>query len=167
MPQATINPGHAPAGDETLGGIHAGISTIAHAASQARLHELVLERARVRLDRAGAHLLTKLQASGTEALRVTDLAERLGVDTPTVTRKLQQLERLGYVRRMDDPTDRRAHRMTLTAAGRRIVERLQAARIAWLGELLGDWSRDDVERFALLLSRFADELRGQLESLHG
>jgi Mn-dependent DtxR family transcriptional regulator len=33
------------------------------------------------------------------SLRVTDLAERLGIDAPAVTRKAQRLERLGLVSR--------------------------------------------------------------------
>ncbi len=165
MPQATI--GRQPALRQDLDRIQAGVSTIAQAANQARLHEHLLDRAGIRLDRAGAHLLAKLHASGGEALRVTDLADRLGVDAPTVTRKLQQLERLGYVRRAEDASDRRAHRIALTPSGRKTVERLHAARLEWLDGLLDGWSRDDVQRFGSLLGRFADAVRTQLGALHG
>ena len=70
--------------------------------TQVRVHERLLRLAGVRLDRAGATLLFKLFAKG-ESLRVTDLAEMLGVDTPTVTRKVQQLERDGMVVRQSRP----------------------------------------------------------------
>ena len=47
-----------------------------------------------------------------EPARVSDLAELLGVDTPTVTRKVQQLERLGYVAIEPDAEDKRAKRVS-------------------------------------------------------
>ena len=83
------------------------LQTVARSITQVRLHERLLRSAGVRLDRAGAALLYKLSAKG-DALRVTDLAEMLGVDTPTVTRKVQQLERDGMVVRQTDPDDGRA-----------------------------------------------------------
>ena len=88
------------------------LQTVARSITQVRVHERLLQLAGVRLDRAGATLLFKLSASG-ESLRVTDLAEMLGVDTPTVTRKVQQLERDGMVVRQSDPDDRRASRIGL------------------------------------------------------
>jgi DNA-binding MarR family transcriptional regulator len=83
----------------------------------------------VRIDRAGATLLLKLVAGG-DALRVTDLADLLGVDAPTVTRKVQQLEREELVGRRVDPDDRRAVRVCLTPSGRRTIDRIRMARRA-------------------------------------
>ena len=116
----------------------------------------------VRLDRAGATLLFKLSAKG-DSLRVTDLAEILGVDTPTVTRKVQQLERDGMVVRQTDPDDRRASRIRLTPAGRRTIERVRRARRTWLEQLLQDWDDDDLSALADLLSRFAEDLERDLD----
>ena len=127
-----------------------------------RLHERLLRSAGVRLDRAGAALLHKLSAGG-DSLRVTDLAELLGVDTPTVTRKVQQLERDGMVVRQTDPDDRRAIRIRLTPAGRRTLERVRRARRAWLDHLLEGWDDDDLSTLADLLGRFADDLERDLE----
>ncbi len=143
------------------------LSTIARATNQVRLHERLLASAGVRLDRAGATLLTKLALSDPEALRVTELAERLGVDTPTVTRKVQQLERLGFVVRAEDPVDRRAHRIALTASGRRSLKRLHAARRAWLDGLLHGWSEPQLEQFANLLGRFTEGLHEELDGSRG
>ena len=114
----------------------------------------------VRLDRAGATLLFKLSAKG-DSLRVTDLAEILGVDTPTVTRKVQQLERDGMVVRQTDPDDRRASRIRLTPAGRRTIERVRRARRAWLEQLLQGWDDDDLSALADLLSHFARRPRAR------
>ena len=133
------------------------LQTVARSITQVRLHERLLRSAGVRLDRAGATLLFKLSAKG-DSLRVTDLAEVLGVDTPTVTRKVQQLERAGMVVRQTDPDDRRASRIRLTPAGRRTIERVRRARRAWLEQLLQDWDDDDLSVLANLLSCFAADL---------
>ncbi len=138
------------------------LQTVARSITQVRLHERLLRSAGVRLDRAGATLLFKLSAKG-DSLRVTDLAEILGVDTPTVTRKVQQLERAGMVVRQTDPDDRRASRIRLTPAGRRTIERVRRARRAWLEQLLQDWDDDDLSVLADLLSRFAGDLERDLD----
>jgi DNA-binding MarR family transcriptional regulator len=133
------------------------LQTVARSITQVRVHERLLRLAGVRLDRAGVTLLFKLSLRG-ESLRVTDLAETLGVDTPTVTRKVQQLERDGMVVRQPDPDDRRASRIRLTPAGRRTIERVRLARRAWLEQLLGGWDNDDLSDLADLLGRFAENL---------
>jgi DNA-binding MarR family transcriptional regulator len=166
MSQATTARPRARSGaatDRILG----GLSTIAQAVHQPRLHERLLRAAGIRLDRAGASLLSKLDRSGSEPPRVTALAERLGVDTPTVTRKLQQLERLGLVARLDDPEDRRAHRIRLTAKGRSTIERLGVARRTWLDELLDGWTDEERATFASLLERFSERLALQLDGTRG
>jgi DNA-binding MarR family transcriptional regulator len=109
-------------------------------------------------------LLFKLFAKG-ESLRVTDLAELLGVDTPTVTLKVQQLERGGLVVRQSDPDDGRASRIRLTPAGRRTIERVRRARRAWLERLLQGWDDDDLSDLADLLGRFAEDLDRDMDEV--
>ncbi len=138
------------------------LQTVARSITQVRLHERLLRLAGVRLDRAGATLLFKLAAKG-DSLRVTDLAEILGVDTPTVTRKVQQLEREGMVVRQTDPDDRRASRIRLTPAGSRTIERVRRARRVWLEQILQGWDDDDLSALADLLSCFAQDLERDLD----
>jgi DNA-binding MarR family transcriptional regulator len=127
--------------------------------TQPRLHEYLLQSAGVRIDRAGAALLHKLYLHD-NPLRVTTLADLLGIDAPNVTRKIQQLEHDGLVLRHSDPDDRRATRIALSAAGRRTLRRVLDARRAWIGQLLPDWEEEDLETFASLLGRFSITLEG-------
>lgn len=159
MLKATIEIDAEPPGVEALpiDRFDEALQTVARSITQVRVHERLLRLAGVRLDRAGATLLFKLAAKG-ESRRVTDLAEMLGVDTPTVTRKVQQLERDGMVVRQSDPDDGRSSRIRLTPAGRRTIERVRRARRAWLDRLLLDWDDDDLSDLADLLSRFAQDL---------
>jgi DNA-binding MarR family transcriptional regulator len=167
MSQATTDRVRAVPDASSTDRILGGLSTIAQAVHQPRLHERLLRAAGVRLDRAGASLLAKLEGRGAEPPRVTALAERLNVDTPTVTRKLQQLERLGLVARSDDPGDKRAHRIRLTPRGRSLLARLVTARRAWLDELLDGWSEADRATFAGLLERFSTRLAEEMDGPHG
>lgn len=56
-------------------------------------------------------------------LRQVELAERLGVEPPTVSRTVRRLERDGLVERRSDPEDARAMRLHLTGEGRRMRRR--------------------------------------------
>jgi DNA-binding MarR family transcriptional regulator len=157
MPQATTSLkafGTADAVDQ----IQAALQVVVGSSTQARVHERIIRTAGVRLDRAGSSLLYKLHASG-DSLRVTDLAELLGVDTPTITRKIQQLEREGLVTRHADPVDRRATRIKLSPAGRKTLGRVLKARREWLDRLVDDWGTEDLTTFASILGRFASALQ--------
>ena len=53
-----------------------------------------------------------------DGLRGGELAERLGVEPPTITRMLRRLEKCGLVERRPDSTDARSLRVYLTGEGR-------------------------------------------------
>ena len=53
-----------------------------------------------------------------DGLRGGELACRLGVEPPTVTKMLRRLEGLGLVERSPDPDDARSFRVSLTEGGR-------------------------------------------------
>jgi len=142
------------------------MQAVGRAITQVRGHERILHAAGVRLDRAGAALLYRLHLQG-DALRVTNLAERLGIDAPSVTRKIQQLERDGLVARQADPDDRRATRIRLTPAGRRTLERVLRARRAWYERLLADWDTGELAEFATMLGRFSRALEADLGDTGG
>ena len=166
MPQVSRSaPGQgttAPFVDEFEDALH----RVARAVTNPRLHERLLRASGVRIDRAGATLLLKLVAGG-DALRVTDLADLLGVDAPTVTRKVQQLEREELVVRRVDPNDRRAVRVCLTPSGRRTIDRIWTARRVWLESLLMGWSDDDLAALGTLFGRFAQGLDQDLDRDRG
>jgi MarR family transcriptional regulator, organic hydroperoxide resistance regulator len=71
-----------------------------------------------------------------DGLRGGELAERLGVEPPTVTKMLRRLERCGLVERRPDPRDARSFRVHLSSEGRSLE-----------GPIAGIW--DGVERRAL------------------
>lgn len=58
--------------------------------------------------------------------RQNALAEAVGIEGPSLVRLLDQLEAAGLVRRREDPGDRRAKVLSLTAAGGAVVARIEA-----------------------------------------
>jgi DNA-binding MarR family transcriptional regulator len=140
--------------------------SLARVMNQLKTHDSFCRAAGVDLDRGGAALLYKLFAEG-EDVRLGELAERLGVDSPAVTRKVQQLERAGLVTRSPDPDDARASRVHLAPAGRRSIEKLLHARELWLDEVLEGWSEQDRAELARLLQLLATTIARHGEQPRG
>jgi DNA-binding MarR family transcriptional regulator len=154
------------AGDATTGEIDGALLSVARVMNQVRVHTKLRAEAGVDVDRAGAAVLYKLLIEG-ESPRLCDLAERLGIDSPAVTRKVQQLEHLGLVVRSPDPLDGRASRLLLTDQGRRSIERLLDARRVWIEDMLSEWPTADRKEFARLLQLFATTIEEDGEVRHG
>jgi MarR family transcriptional regulator, organic hydroperoxide resistance regulator len=61
---------------------------------------------------------------------VSMLGEKLFLESNTLTPILKKLEQMGYIRRHRDPTDERQVRVSLTPAGRRLIEKDLGAPLA-------------------------------------
>ncbi len=166
MPKATTSPtadlGASPSSDAIVQ-IQGYLQIMSQSMNQVRAHEHLLQAAGVRIDKAGIALLFKLQRHGDSPLRVTDLADLLGVDPPTVTRKVQQLERLGFVIREADAEDGRATRIQLTQEGRDTLERVLVAHREFLARVFDTWADKELKTFASLLERFSETIRIEME----
>jgi DNA-binding MarR family transcriptional regulator len=57
-----------------------------------------------------------------DGLKGGELADRLGVEPPTVTRMIRRMESCGFVERRSDPADARSFRVHLTDKGRALEE---------------------------------------------
>jgi MarR family transcriptional regulator for hemolysin len=90
-----------------------------------------------------------------------DLARSLGIEGPTLTRHLDNLERNGLVSRRRSETDRRAFRVELTDAGEAAYDRLLGAVIAFNQRLGSGLSRDDLRRLDEMLTRLADNVASE------
>jgi DNA-binding MarR family transcriptional regulator len=73
---------------------------------------------------AQAHFLSCLYQQ--DAMLAKDLARELAVDAGTLTPMIDRLERQGLIRRCPDPSDRRATRLCLEPAGRRLQDDVEA-----------------------------------------
>lgn len=75
----------------------------------------------------GQDVLLWMLGQEPDGVTVSEIAARLGVEQPTVTRSLTRLEQGGWFRRQPVPGDRRATRIQLTDKGRSAVPEIEAA----------------------------------------
>jgi MarR family transcriptional regulator, transcriptional regulator for hemolysin len=90
-----------------------------------------------------------------------DLARRLGIEGPTLTRHLDGLERAGLVVRRRDPNDRRAVQVELTEAGKDLHSRLRKHVIGFDERLRADLSGEEIQQLRTLLARLEHNVRAE------
>ena len=101
-------------------------------------------------------VFANIDAGGT---RASLLAERAGMGRPAMGELIDQLEHLGYVRRVPDPDDRRAKLIVPTDAARRVtdeVHRFNQALEAEYRHRLGDKTYGTLRAALLELSPARD-----------
>jgi DNA-binding MarR family transcriptional regulator len=91
--------------------------------------------------------------------RVGEIAQALGTDPSTVSRKVAALVDAGLVERRVDPDDGRAHLLAATAAGAQKCADGRRRRIEMVTAALSGWPEDSRRDLATLLGRFADGLQ--------
>ena len=91
-------------------------------------------------------------------LRLSELAERMGITAPTASRAVDGLVDLGLLERLPDPADRRAVRIDVTEQGRLDVESRKARVAAALDPAVAALSAQDRARLVSLLARLSDAL---------
>lgn len=109
------------------------------------------------IDRAAYLLLNRLEREGPVGVKALALA--MGIDSSTVTRQVAPLVEGGLVDRVPNPNDGRAVLLALSEVGLQRLHQVRASRQALMRELLADWSPEDREQFAALLTRFNQSMR--------
>jgi DNA-binding MarR family transcriptional regulator len=95
------------------------------------------------------------QRIASDGSRLTDLADQAQMSKQSAGVLVDQLQRLGYVRRVSDPTDGRARLIVLEQRGRRAAEVARAT----LDEILSEWEAYLGTRNFTLLQQILDQLR--------
>jgi DNA-binding MarR family transcriptional regulator len=93
-----------------------------------------------------------------DGLRGGELAVRLGVEPPTVTKMLWRLEGCGLVERHQDPTDARSFRVHLTQRGRALEEPVARCWAQYEEKALAGLSAGERRTFQKLLIRVRSNL---------
>jgi DNA-binding MarR family transcriptional regulator len=99
-------------------------------------------------------LLATLRRSGPPfALRPSDLTGTLMLTSSGTTKRLDKLEEAGLIARGPDPHDRRAILITLTPAGKELIDGVTAAHLANEASLLEGLSAAEQRELAALLRK--------------
>lgn len=78
-------------------------------------------------------------------IRQVALAQRLGMESPSLVRLLDRLAIMGLVRREADSSDRRANQLWLTDAGQALVGRIEARLDALRAQVFGALSEEQIQ----------------------
>jgi len=111
----------------------------------AALSRLFLTRSSVCVSRTEVGVLRNLS---TGPRRITELAADERVTQPAITLLVNRLEERGWVKRVPDPSDRRAVLASLTPLGEETFERLRAEYRALLHEEMAMLDDAEVETLA-------------------
>jgi DNA-binding MarR family transcriptional regulator len=99
-------------------------------------------------------VLATLRRSGPPfRLRPTDLTNASMLTSSGTTKRLDRLEQAGLIERSPDPDDRRGTLITLTDAGRELIDALTVAHLANERRILSGLSADEQRRLADLLRK--------------
>ena len=89
---------------------------------------------------------------------VKELSERLGLSLPGTSRNVDGLLRRGFVERREDEQDRRQKRLSITPAGREVVDRIASARLAGLEAFVSRIPADQREDLTAALEPIVKDL---------
>ncbi len=137
--------------------LHAALLDIVSVMNQPQRDEILLKAADVSLERALFPLLVGIDRFG--PVGVVELADRVGRDYTTVSRQVAKLEKLGLVERREGAADRRVREAVVTAAGKALNDRIDAAREQLGRAVFENWKPNDLDELARLMRKFADALR--------
>lgn len=95
-----------------------------------------------------------------------DLAEELEIETPTLVRVLDGMEKQDLIQRSEDATDRRAKRIDMTPAGRDTFKRVHALAGELRGQIAEEISAEDIETALSVVRRLMRNMQ-QLDAGKG
>ena len=124
--------------------------------SAALIRVLRLIKSLVGADTAVVPCLGALMRGG--PMRVSALAAGLGLDVSTTSRHVSRLEADGLIARTPDPSDQRATKLALTAAGAERMDAHLRHRAEVLCAATKSWPEPDVATLIELINRLADDI---------
>jgi len=74
---------------------------------------------------------------------ISDLSDHMEITAAAASQTVEKLVQAGYLDRTEDPSDRRAKQITLSAKGRDLIEKSITARFRWVDDLVKTMSSAD------------------------
>ena len=109
-------------------------------------------------------LLMQLYYQGT-ACGISQISDDMSITNAAASQLVDRLVQNGLLDRAEDPSDRRAKLVTISAQGREFVKNGIEQRYLWVNELAGALSEDErktISRALVVLTEKAVELQGHV-----
>lgn len=101
-----------------------------------------------------------LHVSRTDGINHRELAERLGIEAPTLVRLIDRMEAEALLQRRIGETDRRVKHLHLSAAGKKEVARVWANAAEVREEILSGLSQKEISATLNVLQKIRAKLEG-------
>jgi len=108
------------------------------------------------LSTAQMHTIEIVGHSG--ALRMKELAKKMGVTTGTLTVMVDRLEQQGILRRQAHETDRRSYLIVLTDKGEKLFAEHHQYHLGLTKEFTALLSPDERKQFSTILEKIIDQI---------
>jgi DNA-binding MarR family transcriptional regulator len=151
-------------GNDTLMGLLPRMTQLSSTLSRGQLFEHATTAAGLTLERPAVTILVILESAG-RPLRVGEIATRMQVAGPHVTRQLNSLQQRRLVKRVPDPDDQRVRLITLTPTGEQLIGRYLRVINGWFDQALSAWPESDQRDLVRLLGRLVDDLSAHLDTV--
>ena len=95
---------------------------------------------------------------------VSDISERFDISNAAASQLVDKLVQSGFVKRDEDPNDRRARLLNLTDKGRKLIQQGIEERYRWVEELAGRLSAEErakVSEAFNIMTKAAKELESE------
>jgi len=99
-----------------------------------------------------------LHVSREDGITHRDLAERLGIEAPTLVRLIDRMEAEGLLKRRASETDRRVKHLHLSPDGRKEVERIWTSAADLRKEILSGLSKSEINTTLNVLQKIRTKL---------
>jgi MarR family transcriptional regulator, transcriptional regulator for hemolysin len=139
--------------DETLGPLLHGTARAWRLKLDERLKPMGLSQAKWRT-------LLHLSLAG-DALTQAEIAERLGIEEPSLVTLLHRLENEGWIIRKSSVHDRRCKMVFLGQRAQRVISQINAAAEKLRHELLEDVSTSDLRTCVRVLTQICEKAEGK------
>ena len=103
-------------------------------------------------------VLRRAETEGLADLRLTDLGARLLVRPPSISGVVDRLQRVGLVARAVSATDLRTKQVSLTEAGRRLLDGAREGHVAEVQKILSVLREEEQAQLQTLLDRIGNHL---------
>ena len=143
-----------------LDSIEMSLSAVMRIAKRPGYWEELQKRAGIVIDRPAAAILIILSK---RPANFQSVVNRLGIEAPSVSRKVHELEAKGLILRR--PTaDKRVHELELSRDGLIMAGKLLNAKRSIYQDVLGDWGSQDIEELNRLLNNLANDMKNKFEN---
>ncbi len=120
--------------------------------------QIAISRAGAGLELSHLDMLSTVRRlSQSQEVTVGALAEHMRLDHSRVSRIVAELVRRGVLRREASQEDARRTLVALSDEGVAWLDRMNAVKFEVIGQILADWSHDDLQVFTDLYERFVDK----------